>query len=646
MLYAFSVPILFLILVFINLVIRLSLERQRNEIAVLRSRGATTGQIIGMAAFEGTILGGIALLIGLPIGEMIAKIMGQTQTFLNFTTQADLRVAVTTPTLYVGIITIGLTLTTQIIPTIEAAGHTIVSYKQVKARSLRPPWWQRAWFDAWLFLPAAYGTYLLTQQGSIVWPGNNEIVENTPFQNPLLFLVPALAIFALTLFYLRILPILMSALAWIAAHLGGVGMLLATRQLARVPGYYTTPMILLIITLSLSTFTATLAQTLDNHLTDQAYYQVGSDIRLVDLGQVSEQGSLGEAESNASETPAAAEQGALRWLFLPVSEYLKVPGIQAATRVGGYVASTRLSGSYQAGTFIGLDRIAFPEVAFWRWDFAPTYLGELMNALALMPDGVLLSRAFMSQHSLSIGDTVQVNIDIYNQRVEMPMKIVGGFDLFPTWYPQDGPLFVGNLDYFFEQAAAQYPYYVWLSTKPGVDLDQITARVRNLGLRTLEPDAALINIVQEQRRPERQGLFGLLSIGFGAAALLTVLGFILYTLFSFRQRFIELGILRAVGLSSGQVAIYLAWELAFLILMGLLVGTILGVWSSQLYIPYLQVGTEASAQIPSFLVEIAWPAMLRIYTLFSLLFFAALIVLVTLLLRMKIFQAVKLGETV
>lgn len=201
LLYAFSVPILFLILTFINLVIRLSVERRRNEIAVLRSRGATTGQIIGMAALEGTILGGIALVIGLPVGELIAEIMGQTQTFLNFTTQADLRVGVTTPTLYIGIITIGLTLATQVIPTIEAAGHTIVSYKQVKARSLRPPWWQRAWFDAWLFAPAAYGTYLLARQGSIIWPGTDEIIENTPFQNPLLFLVPALAIFALTLFY-------------------------------------------------------------------------------------------------------------------------------------------------------------------------------------------------------------------------------------------------------------------------------------------------------------------------------------------------------------------------------------------------------------------------------------------------------------
>jgi putative ABC transport system permease protein len=44
-------------------------------------------------------------------------------------------------------------------------------------------------------------------------------------------------------------------------------------------------------------------------------------------------------------------------------------------------------------------------------------------------------------------------------------------------------------------------------------------------------------------------------------------------------------------------------------------------------------------------VEIAWPAILRIYALFGLLFVVALVALAALLLRMKIFQAVKLGET-
>jgi putative ABC transport system permease protein len=103
--------------------------------------------------------------------------------------------------------------------------------------------------------------------------------------------------------------------------------------------------------------------------------------------------------------------------------------------------------------------------------------------------------------------------------------------------------------------------------------------------------------------------------------------------------------LRAVGLSARQMTALLASELIFLILIGLLVGTALGGLFSQWFIPYLQVGASLSAHYPPFQVEIAWPSIVQMYVLFGLLFLGALSVLAVLLLRMKIFQAIKLGET-
>jgi putative ABC transport system permease protein len=89
----------------------------------------------------------------------------------------------------------------------------------------------------------------------------------------------------------------------------------------------------------------------------------------------------------------------------------------------------------------------------------------------------------------------------------------------------------------------------------------------------------------------------------------------------------------------------LAWELAFLVLIGLGAGTGLGAWISSFFIPYLQVGSDAAAQIPPYVVELSWSAIFQIYALFGVLFCAALGVLVFLLMRIKIFQAVKLGES-
>ena len=125
-----------------------------------------------------------------------------------------------------------------------------------------------------------------------------------------------------------------------------------------------------------------------------------------------------------------------------------------------------------------------------------------------------------------------------------------------------------------------------------------------------------------------------------------MLGFLLYALFSFRRRFIELGMLRAIGLSAGQMMIFLASELAFLFLSGLAAGTGMGVWVSSFFIPHLQVGNDMAARIPPFLVRIDWPAVFQVYILFAILFVIALAVLGWSLMRMKIFQAIKLGEAV
>ena len=48
---------------------------------------------------------------------------------------------------------------------------------------------------------------------------------------------------------------------------------------------------------------------------------------------------------------------------------------------------------------------------------------------------------------------------------------------------------------------------------------------------------------------------------------------------------------------------------------------------------------------PPYEVQIAWPAIYRIWALFGGLFVIALAALAALLLRMRVFQAVKLGET-
>jgi len=632
----FGVPVISLVLTFVGLVVALSVERQRSQVAMLRSRGATPAQVLGIATVESGLLGLIALVVALPVGLGLAHVIGQTRSFLDFSLATDTRVGITWSTITVGAVAALFTLFVQVLPLIGITRHTIVTYKSERARRLRPPWWQRAGVDLWLLLPAAYGTYLLSQQGSIL-VNVEEAVD--PLQNPLLFLLPALSLLAGTLIVLRILPLLMRAVAWACQLTRSTGILLAARQLSRAPGLYTAPLALLILTLSLSTYSASLAATLDNHLYDQQHYWVGADASLVDMGETAN----AAAPSGPGVMTAVGDQV---WRFLPVMEYVKLPGVDAAGRVGRYKGRIQTSNGYGGGTYMGVDRVEFAQVAFWRDDFATESLGELMNVLALRNDAVLLPRDFMEENYLNVGDTINIAVAAYDTLSTMPTIIVGSFDYFPGWYPDTGPLAVGNLDYFFLEAHAQLPYRVWMKVSDDIAIDQLSDDLWEMNLGAQALVASTSRILHEQQKPERQGLLGLLSVGFSAAAILAALGFVLYALFSFQRRAVQLGVLRAIGLSAGQMSAFVAAELALLLSVGGMMGTGLGIWASKTYIPYLQIGGSVTARVPPFAVEIAWPALLRTYALFASLFVVALAILVRALKRMQLFQAIKLGETV
>ncbi len=667
LLYAFSVPILGLILAFIALVTGLFVGQQRGEMAILRSRGASSTQVVGISMLQGIILGFVALVSGVFVGYWIAHAIGRARSFLDFTANGGLRVSLTVSILTYGIIGIGVILLVQVlIPSLGGAGNTIVTYKQERARSLRAPWWQRFWFDILLLIPAGYGLWQLQNQSRLALAG--KVAVPSPLQNPLLLITPAIGIFAVALFTLRLVPRLMSFISWLLERSKSVGIVMAARYLARTPAFYSAPLVLLLLTLGLSAFTASLAKTLDTQLEKQTYYRVGSDMKVFELGTTVNSDSQNTVYVGPAAIPASAVTSGAQnpvYTFDPVEEHLSLKGVTAATRVGRYKATVLTPTSTVEGVFLGIDRVSFPTAAYWQSSFAPQSLAVLMNTLGADPEGVLVPNSMLQKKTLKIGDTLTFGVQTgtTGESIPMVLTVVGGFDLFPTWYPDKGPMFVGNLDEMYLQAGTEYPHEVWLRTTRNADPENIVYAIRGYsitldqtadqsrlvenGLNTLVQSwsSAGKDILAEQSRPERQGLFGLLSVGFVASALLTVLGFMLYALFSFRRRFIEMGMLRAIGLSIKQMRAFLAAELAALILVGIGAGTVVGVLASKLFVPFLQIGSTAQAQYPPFQIQIAWLSIFQIYGLFIALFIAALLVLSAILVRMKIFQAIKLGET-
>ena len=513
--------------------------------------------------------------------------------------------------------------------------------KQQAERPLRQPFWQRFFLDIILLVPSAYGIYQLRRTGGLQL---GAIRGADPFNNPLLLLLPLLFCFALGLLAVRLIPLLLELLARLSRRPNWVAPLIALRTLARQPGAYRGPLLLLILTLSLASFSASMAATIDGALRSAVGYQVGAYTQLIETGQSTEQRNPSGQPSNPP--PKKDIQEEPRFLFVPVSDHLEVPGITAATRVGSYPdVLVQLGGSSPRAQLVGLDRVDFPKV-IPRYDRAwggGQSLGALMNLLAQNYDGVLVSKDVLAKGP-KIGDPLPALVKIADDQRQVTFKIVGTFDLWPGFYPQDGPILVTNLDYLFDEMSGQYPYDVWIAREPGAQVDELVAGVRQLGISVLDARDSATLILEEQTQPRRQGLFGLLSVGFIAAGGLTLLGFLLSALITARRRAIELGVLRALGMSGGQVAAELVIEQVLLVVAGVGAGTGIGLLAARLVVPLLQVGAGPHPGTPSFPPQIAWDQVAIIYVVFGAALLLTLLALSWIMGRMRLFQAVKLGD--
>ena len=581
------------------------------------------------------IIGVIALIIGTGLATAFTQLMGTTRTFMDFSYTSSFIVSFPTTIGATALLALLFTVVMRLVPTISASRHTIISYKQDNSRLLIRPLWQRLGIDILFMIIISYFYYQIVQQGGLIdVEGGVSNIEQA-YDQPMVFLLPPLTIFATTLFTLRFLPFVLRFLAWIIQLTNSVGLLIVTRQLERSPGSYYLPLILLVSTVSLGIYTASFARTIDRYLYEQQFYRTSADIAIRVLSSTDLPAFAG---ASTDDSPPA---------FMHISEFLSIDKIEDATRLGEYSATAKLTSGSVEGKFIGVDRADFGRVVFWRPDFAAIRLGYLLNELAYEQDTVLVSREFMKERALDIDDFIELTVRSGGETFTVNLKIVGALDYFPRWYPEkDGALFVGNLDYLFEQAQIELAHRIIARITPDFNEREFVREVIRRGAASVLIEEPFERIERQQARPERQGLFGLLSIGFITSSVATMIGFLLYTIFSYQRRYVELGILRAIGLSQSSMMRSVAWELGLLILMGLSLGFGIGLFVSVLYIPYMQFVSNLTGITPPYVVWIAWAEIGQIVGLFVLTFLLIMLILIVILRRMRIFQAVKLGETI
>src|SRR5690606_28559611 len=96
--------------------------------------------------------------------------------------------------------------------------------------------------------------------------------------------------------------------------------------------------------------------------------------------------------------------------------------------------------------------------------------------------------------------------------------------------------------------------------------------------------------------------------------------------------------------SVGQVVASLSLEGLLSVGLGLAAGTVLGRLASQVFLPFLEVGSEAADRIPPFLVVVEAADITRIYAILLAMLVVGVGALAVALMRIRLYEAVKLGE--
>ena len=287
-----------------------------------------------------------------------------------------------------------------------------------------------------------------------------------------------------------------------------------------------------------------------------------------------------------------------------------------------------------------VDPIPFARTIAWRDDYAPASLNALANALAADDRGVILEREpFHETMGVQLGDFVTMEIN----RVVVPF-VVGGLDGRPAGPRSRLGLIRRRQSHLYRpsgRALAVEHLGAAAARRTGPELIQ---PLNDLDIRALRTVDARSEIVDARSDAVLVGTFGLLTLAFIVAAGLTLSGFGMHAVLSFRRRVQEFGILRAMGISTRQMAAIVALEQGFLVLLGTAVGTVIGMVTAALFVPFLELSAGERDAFPPFIVDTAWDDVGKIYVVFGVLIAAALPLSIRLLRRVRTHEAIKFGE--
>lgn len=260
---------------YIVLVASMLSERRAAESSVYRSRGASVGQLVGLALSEG-------LLIAVPVaaaapwlaGRVVA-LLGHASIFERTTGGASLPVSVGPEAYLLAAAGAALSVFAMAIPAWAVARRGVIDDQRERARPRRRGFVQRYYLDVALVALAGLQWWQLERSGTALNPGSLGGWSS----DPLLLSFPLVAMLAVTAIMLRTYAPLLRLAVRLSQPLRGVAVAVGLRQTSRAPATHARLLMLLVMATAVATFAASYGPTVGRSFRERAQYEAGVDLR-------------------------------------------------------------------------------------------------------------------------------------------------------------------------------------------------------------------------------------------------------------------------------------------------------------------------------------------------------------------------------
>jgi putative ABC transport system permease protein len=504
-----------------------TVERDRRDLALLRSRGASRHDLLLLTGAESAVIGLLAGAIGTGAALLAVRYL------VSNAGPVGLTRALVTFAICVGLAFVGAA-AARIGAGLAAFRGSVIEARRSVRRTGRPLW-QRLYVDL-LALAVSGLVYWLTARtgfSAVVNPDSNPTLSLSVY----MFLAPALLWLGAALLLVRLRG---RGFAWIAraaagrtaTTLGGLLVVSAGRRGAAINRGLVVTALLLAFGVNLGIFTATY----DQQTRVDAELTLGADVVVT----------------------APSEAVAKHHLQQRIQKISGVAGTTAVDHSYAYV------GPDLQDTF-GIDARTFTKATSLRDSyFLAGSAAQTLSRLRARPDGILVSKETVTDYSLAIGDLLKLRVlDRRSGSFKIARFHVAGIvQEFPS-APRDS-FMVANLAYLRGVTHDPGPNLVFVkaATDPVTLSHRISAETRNLG-------TVVKNIRQQATQTSSSitavDLAGISRIEEAFAILLAAAAIGLFVLVALAERRHELATMAALGASLRSIAAFV-WSEAALVL--------------------------------------------------------------------------------